>query len=146
MAVLLQEQNHAGLMQGVDDGGTTAPDIQGGNQVWHRPPHVGWPEADRGRLAWSRKMTRVREGGADLIGRGPGGRGRFRQWVLCPNIIMTYGGCGIPKVARGSYAYGLDAKGSVDLNADTVHGCRRSNLEGAPPLGTVAGLGTELMQ
>ena len=115
-------------MQGMYDGGPTAPDIEGGNQMRRSPPQVGWPEADRGGVARSRWVREGREGGPDLIGRGPGSVGRFRQWVLCPNIVMSHRGCGIPKVARGSYAYGLDAEGSVDMNANIVHSCRRSNL------------------
>ena len=126
--MFLQEQNHTGLVQGMNDGSPTAPDIEGGDQMRHSAPQVGWPEANHGGAAGSRRMREGRDVGSGLYGRGPGSVCRFRQRVLRPNIVMSHRGCGIPKVARGSYAYGLDAEGSMYMYADIVHSCRSGDL------------------
>ena len=128
VAVFLQEQNHTGLVQGMEDGSTTAPDIKGGDEVRHGAPQMRWPETDQGGATGRRGVSGGRDTRPVLNGRGPRGVCRFRQRVLRPHIVMAHRGCGIPKVAWGPHTYGLDTKGGMNMYADIVHSRRSGDL------------------
>ena len=145
MPMLLKEEDDAGLMQGMEDGGTASPNIQSGNEMGGSPSQMDWPETDGGSMARGLRNTRDGQGRTRIGRRWPWARGLPWQWVGGPHIIVADGGRGVPEVALGPGADGLDAEGGVDLYANAVDGRRCGNLKGSPPLCAVTSFGTELL-
>ena len=143
--MLLKEEDYAGLMQGMENGGTAAPHIESGNEMGSSPSQMDWPEPHGGAVARGHREARGGQGRTRIARRWPWAGGRLWLWVGGPHIIVAYGGRGVPEVALGPGADGLDAEGGVDLYANAVDGRRCGNLKGSPPLCAVTSFGTELL-
>ena len=145
--MLLYQQDHTWLMQGMEKGGATTSNIEGGEKVWSDPSQPSGWEPDR-RAVWGRRANnRGRQTRRAVLWRVAGQNGGWAgRGFLSPHIIMPNRGGGVPKVALCAGADRMDSEGTMDMEGDLVHGRSGSYLQSTAPLGPIAGLLTELLE
>ena len=145
--MLLYQQNHTWLMQGMEKGGAATSNIEGGDKVRSDPSQPSGWEPDRRAVCGRRANNRNSQTWCAVLGRGAGHNGEWGgRALLSPHIVVPNRGGGVPKMAMCAGADHMDSEGTMDMEGNLVHGRGGSYLQSTAPLGPIGGLLTELLE
>ena len=133
VAVLLNQEYHSRLVQGMKKSGAAAADIKGGDKVRSNSAQPSGRQPDEREMGWGGGQSRRREGWAGARWRGSRPGGIPRQRVFRPDIVVADRGRGVPQMALCPRAYRMNTEGGMNLKTHLVYGRGGRYLQGTPP-------------
>ena len=137
VAVLLNQEYHSRLVQGMKKGGAAAADIKGGDKVRSNSAQPSGRQPDEREMGWGGGQSRRREGGAGARWRGSRPGGIPRQRVFRPDIVVADRGSGVRQMALCPRAYRMNTEGAMNPETHLVYGRSGGYLQGTSPLRSI---------
>ena len=134
VAVLLNQENHSGLVQGMEKSAAAASDIKSGDEVGSNAAQTrGW-KTNEGSMKRDGGHSRGGERGSKPGGGQARSGGFPRKRVFGPNIVMADRRRRVPEMTMRPRADRLDTEGGMHEKTHLVYGRGGRNLKGTAPL------------